>query len=220
MIFFSDLAPKGSGSAGGTTWSHNKGGYYIKSRSAPTNPNSSRQQSTRNAMGQYATAWTAWLTQAQRDQWNTYAQNHTIKNALGQDIYINGICWFIMFNSRLFDAGHAPIGAPPAGAVPGGLATFSCDISALTTVDVTFTPALGATLLMQLWMTLPGTSGQTPNFKQARLVGYSDKAQASPWAATMPFGVTSGEQCTFFGAIMNEDGQVSTFLTHTDLSDY
>lgn len=220
MKYKGELIGSLSGSQDGITGSHNKGGYYLRKKSTPTNPNSSRQQTTRSVFGMYAGAWTTTLTQAQRDLWNAYAQTHTIKDALGQDIYINGISWYIMFNTRLSDAGDPAITVPPPGAAPGGFFSLSVDISAINTADVTFTPALGAADRVQLWQTLPGTTGQTPNFKQARLVGYSPAAQASPWAATMPFGCASGEQVTFYGAVMNDDGQISVYEQYTDLADY
>lgn len=209
-----------SGSAGGLTGSHNKGGAYLRERAIPTNPNSSRQQATRTQFGKFAGWWSSELTQAQRDAWNTYAQNHTIVDSIGQDIYINGISWFIMFNTRMEDSGTGWIANPPAGAAPDGLTTFTVDISALNTVDVTFTPVMDPLWRVQLWMTLPGTAGQTPNFKQARLVGYSGQGVVSPWAATMPFGVASGTQSTFYGFVMNDSGQVSVAQQHTDLADY
>lgn len=209
-----------SGSVNGITGSHNKGGAYLRERAIPTNPNSTRQQATRSAFSAFASRWTNLLIQAQRDLWNTYAQNHTIVDKIGQDIYINGISWYIMFNSRLDDAGAGTITVPPPGAAPDPLDSFAVDISAVNTVNVTFTPVIGAAERVQLWMTLPGTAGQTPNFKQARLVGYSGLAEASPWAATMPFGVASGVQSTFYGKRMNADGQVSTSLVDTDLADY
>lgn len=204
----------------GVVGSHNKGGDYFRKLTTPTNPNSSRQQTTRTLFGLYATNWSNLLTQAQRDAWETYAQSHTIKDSQGNDIYINGLCWYVMFNTRLSDAGAAAITDPPPASAPAGFYTFTVDISALNTADVTFTPACPALHRVQLWQTLPGSAGQTPNFNQARLVGYSGVAEASPWAATMPFGCTSGNQVTFYGAIMNQYGQVSPYEQHTDLSDY
>lgn len=220
MKFHGILFHTGSGSIAGVTASHNKGGAYLKAKSNPTNPNSVRQQATRSLFGTFASRWSTLLSQAQRDLWNTYAQTHTIPDALGAPVYINGISWYIMFNTRLVDAGIAPIVVPPPAADPNGYDTFSVDISALNTVDVTFTDALGAAEVMQLWQTLPGTEGQTPNEKQARLVGYSGLAEASPWAATLPFGVASDEQATFYAKRMNSDGQTSVSSVDTDLADY
>ncbi len=220
MLFAGLLVAQGSGSAGGVTASHNKGGFYLKTRPVPTNPNSARQQATRTLLGSYASRWTLLLTQGQRDQWNTYAQTNTIKNALGQDIYINGINWYIMFGTRLSDAGFAGILVPPVGAVPIGFDTMTIDISALNTADVTFTPPLAAGNGIQLWQSLPVTAGSTPNRNQQRLVGYSAADQVTPWAATLPFGILSGAQASFFAYIMNTDGQLSVASTHVDLADY
>lgn len=220
MKFQSQIITAGSGSIGGTTYGHNKGGMYMRGRGTPTNPNSARQQATRNVFSLFAGAWTSALTQAQRDLWNAYAQTHTVKGPFGEDVYINGISWYIMFNSRLLDAGFGGQAVPPPFAAPTGLTTFDCDISAITTVDVTFTDPLTPIKALQLWMTLPGTAGQTPNFRQARLVGYSALAEASPWAATMPFGVAPDEQCTFYCRVMDDAGQVSGLLVDTDLADY
>lgn len=220
MIFTSQIVTGVSGSVGGLTGSHNKGGMYFKGKAAPTNPNSSRQQATRNQLGTFASAWTNVLAQGSRDLWNDYAQIHTIKNSLGEDIFINGINWYIMFNTRLQDAGEGLQTDPPLFAGPGGFVTFSVDVSAATTGDVTFTGVLGADELIQLWMTIPGTTGQTPNFKQARLVGYSALAEVSPWAATLPFAVAGDKQTTFYGRTMNNHGQVSVASVHTDIADY
>jgi len=220
MKFQSQIITAGSGSIGGTTYGHNKGGMYMRGRGTPYNPNSTRQQATRNAFARHAACWTEALTQAERDAWNAYAQTHTVKGPFGEDVYINGISWYIMFNSRLSDAGLPPKKVPPPFAAPYGLTTFDCDISAITTVDVTFTPDCTGVQAMQLWMTLPGTQGQTPNFRQARLVGYSPLGEVSPWPATMPFGVAIDEQCTFYGRVMNDAGQVSVLAVDSDIADY
>lgn len=197
------------GSIGAWTWSRNKGGSYIRKRTTPTNPNSSRQQTARSFFGTYAAKWTTTLTQAYRDQWDAYAETHYVKNSLGQDVKINGLSWYVMLNCRLADAGATAINAPPAGADPDGFSEFTVGYTSSTGVDVTYAGALGADERMQLWQTLPGTTGQTPNINQARLVGYSAAAAASPISFTLPFEVQVGQQCTFYGKRMNADGQVS-----------
>ncbi len=220
MKFQSPVYTAVSGSIGGITYGHNKGGMYARGRGTPTNETSVRQTATRAAFSLFAGKWTTALDQAQRDLWNTYAQNHTTEGPFGEEIYINGICWYIMFNSRLLDAGEALIEMPPSGAKPGGFISFDADISAITTVDITFNGPLQPGEVMQLWMTLPGTAGQTPNFKQARLIGYSAQAQTTPWAATMPFGVNVDNQSTFYARRMNSDGQVGPMTVDSDLADY
>lgn len=220
MKFIGGLIETGSGSIGGITASRNKGGSYLKTRAVPINPNTTRQQATRAALAAFASNWTALLSAAQRDQWNVYAATHTIKDALGQDIYINGIAWYIAHNSKLYDAGFSTILVPPATVTPIALSTASVDISAIATAYVTFTPALFANHAIQLWATLPGTPGQTPNLNQARLVGYSPVDQVSPWAAALPFNVQVGQQVTFYIGQMDDLGQVSVMIVARDIADY
>ncbi len=220
MKFQSQIITAGSGSIGGTTFGHNKGGMYMRGRGIPTNPNSARQQATRTAFGNFASAWSSALNQGQRDLWNAYAQTHTVKGPFGEDLYINGISWYIKFNSRLLDAGFGGSLVPPPFAAPDGLTTFTAVISAITTVAFTFTPALTGVRAIQAWMTLPGTQGQTPNFRQARLIGYSALSEASPWAATIPFGIAVGEQSTFYARVMDDQGQISVLSVDTAIAAY
>lgn len=88
-----------SGSIGGTTWSHNRSGVYIRNRSIPVNPNTARQVAVRNAVRSIAIAWDLTLTQAQRDGWNVYAANVTWTNRLGQSISLTGLNHFIRSNT-------------------------------------------------------------------------------------------------------------------------
>ena len=209
MKFNGLLATDLSGSLGGITASRNKGGAYFRNRATPTNPNSVRQQATRTALANFASRWTSLLDQAERDAWNTYAQTHTVKDALGNDIKISGLNWYIKFNSVLEDAALTAIVAPPPGVAPIGFSSFSVAVTAGTTGTVTFADALITGAVMQLWQTLPGTQGQTPNFKQARLVGYSAVIASSPVVFTLPHTVAVGEQSTFYGKQMNALGQLS-----------
>ena len=105
---------------------------------------------------------------------------------------------------------------------PTGLLTLSVDISAINTADVTFTGTpLAANHKVVLFMSLPQSGAARPNFKQCRIVGYSAAAQASPWAATIPFSVTSGQAVVFFAAIMDDEtGLFSSFLRAVDVSAY
>ncbi|KKM06452.1 hypothetical protein LCGC14_1743870, partial [marine sediment metagenome] len=48
MLFKSGLITQGSGSIGGLTASHNRGGMYFRARTIPTNPATSFQTVVRN----------------------------------------------------------------------------------------------------------------------------------------------------------------------------
>jgi len=75
-------------------------------------------------------------------------------------------------------------------------------------VSFTTTP-LAAGVKLQLWMSAPTAGDRNPNKAQCRLVGYSAAAQASGWAATLPFSWAVGQTATFFAAVMGVDGQIS-----------
>lgn len=80
-----------SGSAGGTTWSHNRYGAYKRNRSIPVNTNTDRQVAIRNFIKSLTIAWQTILTQDQRDAWEVYAANVAWVNHLGQSVYLTGL---------------------------------------------------------------------------------------------------------------------------------
>ncbi len=201
-------------------FSHNKGGDYVRLGTTPTNPQTARQQVTRSILGGQSSSWSAALTQAQRDSWDVFAAANPIKNALGLDVFITGLAWYVRASARLVDAGVAPIVNPPISPAPIGLLTLSVDISAATTADVTWTGALGAAEYLFAWVSVPVSVGSSPNLAQCRLVGYSPLQQASPWAATLPHAFQSGERGVFYAAKLNDEGLISSFLQAIDDSDY
>lgn len=88
-----------SGSIGGLTASHNKGGQYFRRRSVPTNPNTLRQQIVRAVTGGLVQSWTNDLTDAERQAWRAYAENTPTTDSLGQTIQMSGINAFVKSNA-------------------------------------------------------------------------------------------------------------------------
>ncbi|MBA7647992.1 hypothetical protein ES703_55771 [subsurface metagenome] len=210
------------GSIGGNVFSHNRGGDYVRKRVAPTNPNSTRQQTMRSILAGLASDWSNILDDAQRAQWNIWSGQQPKEGPLGNSINLTGINGFIWCNSHILDAGDPLLEEPPTDVAPDALDTFAVDVSAITTADVTFaaTPS-GATLRLVMFMSLPQSGHAQPNLKQCRIVGYSDLNQASPWAATMPFNVIPDQTCVFFAArYSNLTGLLSGFLRAVDSADY
>lgn len=116
-----------SGSSGGTVWSHNRSGAYIRARSIPVNPNTARQVAVRNAVRSLTIAWQNTLTQAQRDAWNVYAANVSWLNRLGQSITLTGLNQYIRSNTPRVQNGIARVDPAP---VIFNLATAELDLSA------------------------------------------------------------------------------------------
>lgn len=99
MKFKSALITAASGSIGGMTAAHNKGGMYLRSRSTPINPNTPFQQAMRANLGSLATEWNDTLTDAQRSAWEDYASNVPIVDTLGEPRPITGLNWYVAINT-------------------------------------------------------------------------------------------------------------------------
>lgn len=111
LVRFSILAAA-SGSLGGNTASHNRGGAYLRSRVVPTDPASSFQVIMRTILGNLATAWQT-LTDTQRDAWTTYGLNVPVTNALGDTVFLTGQQMYVRNNAARVQAGLARIDDGP-----------------------------------------------------------------------------------------------------------
>lgn len=216
MAIFTSIIGAISGKIGGLVFSRNKGGAYFKAHSIPTNPNSTRQQATRNWLAYCATYWGSELSESERDQWRTWAEANTWTNALGAAIALTGAAWFSMVNSRLLDAGASIIDTPGDLSAPDALTSMSITDLTATQVEITFAPALPSGGRLQVWAAGPLNDGQDPNFRQATLVGYTAADAASPATLTLPWTVASGQSVKCFVGIMNAKGRVSTKLVDSD----
>jgi hypothetical protein len=113
MLFKSPVFSQASGSIGGTTFSHNRGGMYTRNRVVPTDPSSSRQQAIRAAMGVLAPYWSLTLGEADRALWNDYAANVAMTNRLGDTVYLTGQQHFLRANIPRLQAGIGVLAAAP-----------------------------------------------------------------------------------------------------------
>lgn len=113
MLFKSPVFSQASGSIAGITYSHNRGGLYIRARATPTNPNSAAQQTVRAVFADLAQRWSQILTQANRDLWSNYAANTPVTNRLGDPILLSGQQMFIRNNSVLKQASLPTVDAGP-----------------------------------------------------------------------------------------------------------
>ena len=104
MIFRPLIAADMSGSMGGITYSHNKGGAYARIRAIPTNPNTILQQAVRSVLAQLTQMWNTTLTAAQRADWQTYADNVQVINRIGASRLLSGISHYVRSNTpRLYN---------------------------------------------------------------------------------------------------------------------
>lgn len=208
MALFQPILGNISGSIGGSTWSHNKGGPYVRRRTVPTNPTTLRQTAVRSYLGILSSMWQD-LTSAQRSGWNIYALNHPVFNRQGVSIKLSGMSWYIGLNSRLLDVGLPPLSAAPTNASPSALSTCSMAVAA-NVATVTFTPVLPAGSRLILKMSKPGSAATWPNENTARHAGKSAANAASPAAITLVADHPAGLTANYWVYVQDNKGRLST----------
>lgn len=146
-LFKSQVLTQASGSVGGLTYSHAKGGMYMRARSTPVNPNTAQQQVVRQAQSLLSQMWQTTLSDEMRSEWNVYSANVARRNRVGDTIHLSGIAMFTRCNVPRVQAG-LPV-------VQRGPATFTLG-DAPELVSVTQVSANGSPASMTLDVPEPG----------------------------------------------------------------
>ena len=109
-----------SGSIGGTVFSRNRGGQYIRNRSIPSVVRTEKALAQKAIFSLVSQAWVV-LTDAQRLAWRIYGQSQTKTDRLGKSISLTGQALFIGLNARLLSAGNSAVNTPPVTSAPAGI---------------------------------------------------------------------------------------------------
>lgn len=161
-----------NGSIQGTTFQRNAYGNTVKAKPTMVKPARFKQQNRKNTFSQASQSWKG-LTQAERDQWITYATTYPRPTRLNPNSYLNGFNYFLMANQ--FYRLHAPNGIiqSPSGA-QGSVTVFLIEIvrtGGALEVNI-IDQAVGANWVALIYLTRPLGDGQeavqpTPIFMQA-----------------------------------------------------
>lgn len=108
-----------SGRVGGSVFSHNRGGMYIRNGSIPSVSQTAKAMKYKSFLA-LASQIYANLTDAQAAAWREYAANHPVTNRLGRTHTLSAGNWFVACNSRLFAAGDSAQVLPPNAPAPLG----------------------------------------------------------------------------------------------------
>jgi hypothetical protein len=87
-----------SGSVGGTTFSRNRGGPYMRVRAIPVDPGTTYQTAVRAIVSDLTSRWLNTLTAAQRAAWDTYALNVELPGPLGNMRNVGGLAMYVRSN--------------------------------------------------------------------------------------------------------------------------
>lgn len=208
-----------SGSIGGTVWSHNSAGAYIRNRSVPVNPNTDRQSAVRTAVRNLAIFWETELTQALRDGWEVYAAAVTWVNRLGQSINLTGLNHFIRCNTQKVVSGIPRIDLAPAIQDIGDAEDALSATASEGTQDLTIDGNPAAPWLVEAlgwqyyYMGLPQNSSRHFFGGPYRFVTAVPGAGPPPFPVVhaAPFAFQEGQRIWIRSRIQRGDGRLSQF---------
>lgn len=154
-----------AGSIGGTVFSHNRGGAYMRGRTIPVNPQTPAQSAARQALAAANAAWTA-VSFPNKIMWDEAAQEMSqaeATNKVGASITLTGAQFYMRINTTSLYHGGPVIATPPVTGVNGGIETFLAQVILIGTTTVTVTldelPALDANEVFDFFSTPPRSSG-------------------------------------------------------------
>jgi hypothetical protein len=186
-IVLSALLTDISGKSGGTVFSKNKGGAYLKNRVVPSNPQTAKQISVRSRISALSQAWKS-LTSEQQSAWQAATPSFQYVNNVGQLRSYTAQALFMALNSSIRAANPSAslLTSPPAPAaitnvVPSGL-TALVDTGLLDEFAVTFAPTVpaGHAVLVQATRGLsPGITRPSQSF--FRQIGVVAAATTTPY---------------------------------------
>jgi hypothetical protein len=214
-----------SGSIGGSVFARNRFGNYIRPRTKPVNPNTVSQSAVRDSLAALSETWATELSPAQRISWATYAGAVSMKNRLGESVFLTGFNHYIRSNAALLDKKGVFIeDGPTVLALPTKDTLFACSGSVATQlISVTFDAA-------QIWNTVTGGHlwiyvGQPRQATRlffngpwkygAVLNGNTGAPLVSPQTFTPPYTLVLGQVITCYARVQTADGRLSEPFTTT-----
>lgn len=219
MKFKSALVTQVSGSIGGMTGSHNRGGLYFRARTIPVNTNTLQQQAVRGALANVATSWGSELTAGQRAGWNVYGDNVPIFNALGDPLFLSGVNHFVRSNVPRLQAGLPRVDDAPT---VFNLGTFTqpalASLASPTTSTLSFDNgddwANEDDSAMLVYVSRPAEASINffagPYRLAGSILGDSVTPPSSPAAIITPFPFATGNQVFFRVRVTRADGRLSS----------
>lgn len=166
---------------GGTVFSRNRGGAYVRKNTAPLQPNTSFQQTMKTRLSDNAQAWRG-LTPSQQAAWRASATDFPYTDVFGYSRTLSGFGLYCQLNGNLLNVGAPVLTSPPVPAAITQILTFTFVIDdSSNTFILTWTPTpIPVGYTWQVWATRPLGNGQYFFKNEFRLL------------TTLPAGTASG----------------------------
>lgn len=208
-----------SGSIAGNTYARNRYGNYVRARTKPINPNSARQIAVRAAVAEITARWAQTLTAVQRTAWNLYADSVSMKNKLGETVFLSGFNHYIRTNvlrvvipNTLIDNGPTVFELPaqdPTFAVTASEATQNITYSFDNTMDW----AVETNAIMYFFQGTPQNAQRNffngPWRSNGGEVGVDPAGANTPTDKAAQFAVAEGQRIWVYARIQRADGRLS-----------
>lgn len=101
-----------SGTSGGTTFAHNRGGAYARRWAKPVNAQTGRQTAMRSLWGAVAQTW-GQLSQEEVNAWNSAGENIQVTDGFGNSHNMTGNTYFMRVNQNRTHGMGLPITRTP-----------------------------------------------------------------------------------------------------------
>jgi hypothetical protein len=197
-----------SGKLAGNVFSHNAYGQYVRQKSTPTNPASTRQNLVRSRLAYLSSAW-ATLNDTQRALWSNYGASNPTTDAFGTPTALTGHAAFCGLNARLLNQGGALSASPPA--TQNSTAPFqgTVAVSSPGTISLFGAPTLSAPFKYEVLITPGAAAGRNPNLRAAKWAAVSAGGAGGTinLASAVPF--SSGQWTNVFVRVTDAYGQVN-----------
>lgn len=204
------------GSIGGTVFSRNRGGAYVRNRTTPLNPQSVRQVEVRSTLADLAQRWATQLTQAQRDAWDLYAENVLLPNSLGDPRKVSGLNMYVRSNSLLADTESTMVDDGPTTFTLGPTIVPSLSLDAtdneVTITDLGSYDLADGAVNMLIQQGTPKNGGVQFFKSPFRRVGSANAVETTaepPYGPfSLAFPVVAGQAVWMRTATVTDDGRV------------
>lgn len=219
MKYKSAILTQASGSIAGLTFSHNRGGLYVRARTIPTNPGSVFQTAIRGFVANLTSLWNNTLTALQRASWDLYGLNVPLLNPLGEPINVGGLAHYVRSNVPRLQAALDRVDDAP---VVFNLGDFTNPIfdnfsASATTLAFSFTATDDWANEDGAAMLILGSRNQNPTinyfkgpYRFADLVaGDAITPPTSPATIPSPFTIVVGNQTFTQARVTRADGRLS-----------
>jgi hypothetical protein len=176
LIKLGGLAQDVRGSLNGTTFSRNRGGAYVRTKTSPVQPVSEFSSRARAIFGDISQRWAVTLTQSQRGAWIAFASTHTFVNVFGDSITLSGIAMYQAINRMLGQIGKPYLDDPPVEfSVPSVVSatiagTVDTGVLGTLTNTTVLSGASPTNFTLYVFATPPLPPGVTPQHSDFRLI--------------------------------------------------